>query len=128
MNPSRLPTLPFPRDLPPDTPLRADRGVLLPLPAEEPLDLEHTFRCGQIFRWRRHGDAWYGPYGPGSLRVRPVSGALEVRALGVDLDAQAAWRFLGLDVSLAAVCRRLEQDRPVRAAIDAVPGLRILRQ
>ncbi|MGV3722239.1 MAG: DNA glycosylase, partial [Actinomycetota bacterium] len=50
----------------------SDRPVLLPLPPGELFDCCHTFRCGQTFRWRRHADSWYGPFGATSLCVRPV--------------------------------------------------------
>src|SRR5688500_12840650 len=134
MKHARLPLLRFPesrtagefsspRDL-----LDPLRPLLLPLPPEEPLDLHHTFRCGQVFRWSSHGDTWYGPYGSGSLAVRRVPEGVEIRALGARVTAAEAWRFLGLDVPLGEVYRRLAGDGPVRRAMDAVPGMRILRQ
>ena len=108
--------------------LRADQPQLLPVPAEEPFDLHHTFRCGQAFRWQQHGDTWYGPYGGGSLAVRQVGGGVEVRALGAAVTVGEVAGFLGLSTSLREVYRRLEEDRWVAAAIAATPGLRILRQ
>jgi N-glycosylase/DNA lyase len=126
MKHSRLPRLPPPGD--PLRPLSPGRPVFLPLPEGEPLDLNHTFRCGQVFRWRPHGETWYGPYGSGSLAVRRREGGIDVRALGAAVTAEEAWRFLGLDLPLAVVCRRLDADRWVTAAIAALPGLRIVRQ
>lgn len=127
----RLRKLPFPEldeGNGPETPLRAEIPLRLPLLPEEPFDAASTFRCGQIFRWHPHGDTWYGPYRTGSLAVRPLAGALEVRALDVEITAGEAWRFLGLDTSLAEVHRALSFDRWVRTAIEQYPGLRILRQ
>lgn len=98
------------------------------MPPDEPLDLFHTFRCGQIFRWRQHGETWYGPFGRGALSVLRVPEGVEVRALGCEVTAEEAAAFLGLGVSLREVYRRLSGDPWVRAAMDAVPGLRILRQ
>ncbi|HEU4751672.1 MAG TPA: DNA glycosylase, partial [Armatimonadota bacterium] len=100
----------------------------LALPAGEPLDLHHTFRCGQIFRWTQHGDTWYGPYGGGSVAVQPAEGGLTVRALGIEVQPAGLTRFLGLDASLREVYRVLERDRWTRAAVRAVPGMRLLRQ
>ena len=108
--------------------LSPDRPLLLPLPPGEPFDAKHTFRCGQIFRWRLHGDTWYGPHGRGALAVRPVPEGLEVRAMGAGIDATEAWRFLGLDRSLLEVRERLAGDRHLSAAFAAVEGLRIVRQ
>src|SRR5436190_16391069 len=91
--------------------LAPDRPLLLPLPPEEPLELERTFRCGQVFRWREVEGSWYGPYGAGALAFRRVPGGVEARALGVSVGADEARRFLGLDVSLAEVEERLAKDR-----------------
>lgn len=102
--------------------------VFLPLPNEEPFDLQHTFRCGQNFRWHLHGDTWYGPYGQGSLSVRSVAGGLEVRALGLSPTVEEVRGFLGLHLPLLEVYRSLRGDRWVSAAIAAVPGMRVLRQ
>src|SRR5687768_11659605 len=102
---ARLEGNPFPTALHPGTLLQPDDAVELPLPWAEPLDLEATFRCGQVFRWRLHADTWYGPYRGGSLAVRHRLGSVEVRALGVEATAGEAWRFLGLDVPLNEVYR-----------------------
>jgi N-glycosylase/DNA lyase len=112
----------------PNSVLNPVQSLLLPLPPDEPLNLEHTFRCGQIFRWHLYGDTWYGPYGQGSLAVRPAPGGVEVRARGARVTAAEAQRFLGLDTSLHDVYRRLEPDAWVRKAMEALRGLRILRQ
>jgi N-glycosylase/DNA lyase len=109
----------------PPTPIQR---LILPLPSGELLDLHHTFRCGQIFRWRRQGEAWYGPYGPGTLSVRRLPEEIEVRALGVEVSVGEAVRFLGLDLSLADAYVELSRDPWLDAAVHAVPGLRILRQ
>lgn len=123
-----VPRLPFVASVDPQHRLHPARPLLLPLPPEEPFDLHHTFRCGQIFRWHANGEWWYGPWGPGSLAVRRVPSGVEVRALGLAATAEEAWRFLGLDVSLREVYARLGRDPWVAEAIRQVPGLRILRQ
>jgi N-glycosylase/DNA lyase len=102
--------------------------LFLALPEDEPFDLHHTFRCGQSFRWRLHGDTWYGPYGAGSLAVRQVPGGIEVRVAGLELPESEVAAFLGMHVQLGEVYHRLRGDRWVHAAIQAVPGMRLLRQ
>jgi N-glycosylase/DNA lyase len=102
--------------------------VLFPLEPEEPLSLEHTLGCGQVFRWRLRGEYWYGPYREGSLAVRRVVGGVEVRALDVAVTCAEAWAALGLHVSLAEIERLLAWDGPVREAFRVVRGLRVMRQ
>jgi N-glycosylase/DNA lyase len=109
-------------------PVRGGRAVLLPLPPGEPLDLEATLRCGQAFRWRRHGDTWYGPLGQVSLALRQVPGGIQARCLGGELAPAQIAAFLSLDVHLASVQEQLGTDPRLRAAIGSAPGLRLLRQ
>lgn len=120
--------LPTPADPAALTAVPPDRPVLLPLPPGEVFDCFHTFRCGQIFRWRQHADSWYGPYGATSLCVRPVPAGLEVRARGAPVSVREVREFLALDVSLQSLGERLADDRWVSTALKALPGLRILRQ
>lgn len=102
--------------------------MLFALSDDEPCDLYHTFRCGQSFRWRLHGDTWYGPYGSGSLAIQKKPDGLEVRATGFEPTQAEVAAFLGLHVGLGDVYHRLRADRWVSAAIQAVPGMRVLRQ
>lgn len=125
---SKLESNAFPAHVDPEARLQPEVPVSLPLPWAESLHLEHTFRCGQIFRWHQHGEIWYGPYHGGSLAVRHLLSAVEVRALGVEATAREAWEFLGLDVSLGEVYRCLGDDPWVLRAIEAAAGLRVLRQ
>jgi len=130
MKHARLTLVPAATPAAPLVPIRLmeRRPLFLALPEDEPLDLHHTFRCGQTFRWRLHGDTWYGPYGSGSLAVRRVPGGIEVRAAGLEPPLSEVAAFLGLHVRLGEVYHRLRGDRWVQAAIHAVPGMRLLRQ
>jgi N-glycosylase/DNA lyase len=126
-------------DLAAETPLR------LTLDPPQPLDLPIGFSCGQIFRWRQEGRGWWcGTLGLTALAVRqeaywPGDGSptpdtrhptppVDVRQAGRPLGADAITRFLALDVDLPRIYRRIGTDRHLRAAIAALPGLRILRQ
>jgi N-glycosylase/DNA lyase len=104
-------------------------AVLLPLPAGEALDLEATLRCGQAFRWRRAGEWWYGPHAGGSLALRLVDGAVEVRTAGCTRGPEELRRFLDLDRPLTALAGQLGAGDPSLArAATACRGLRLLRQ
>jgi len=108
--------------------LTAASETLLTLPKGEVFDCFHTFRCGQIFRWQQQGDAWYGPFGATSLCVRAVPEGLAVRAQGAPVSVQEVREFLALDAPLQSLHQCLSGDRWVSAALQALPGLRILRQ
>src|SRR5713226_1303003 len=100
----------------------------LPLDPSQPLDLEITFTCGQIFRWRQEGEWWCGTLGVTALALRHTEGVLEVRQAGAPLGVGEIARFLALDEDLPRIYRRIGTDRAMRAAVAAAPGLRILRQ
>ena len=103
----------------------------LPVPAAE-LDLEHTLNCGQAFRWRRGRDrAWTGVIGDRVYRLGRADGAsICYRAWPAGDGAGAALAsYLRLEVDLPALQAELRRrDRPVGAAIETFPGLRVLRQ
>ncbi len=87
-------------------------------------DLRHTLECGQFFRWTRHGDAFHVQRGRRLFRVRQT---------GVTLDVQGADRwfirdFFSLDHDLAGIEHSLRRDPRLRPALDAYPGLRLIRQ
>lgn len=105
-----------------------DRALRLPLDPSQLLDLEITFTCGQIFRWRREGEWRCGTLGGTALALRQSEGGLEARQAGMPLGLAEIARFLALDDDLPRIYRRIGTDRAMRAAIAALPGLRILRQ
>jgi N-glycosylase/DNA lyase len=103
----------------------------LSVPAAE-LDLEHTLDCGQTFRWRR--DAAGGWRGVVDRRVYRLT-RLDPDTVGFeawpggDEAGQALAAYLRLDVDLPALQADLRgRDARLGAAIDAFPGLRVLRQ
>src|SRR5260370_31225378 len=77
-----------------------DGGLRLLLDPSQLLDLDITFTCGQIFRWRREGEWWCGTLGGTALGLRQIDGALEVRQAGAPLATAEIARFLALDDDL----------------------------
>ncbi|PYL00256.1 MAG: hypothetical protein DME19_05715 [Verrucomicrobia bacterium] len=115
-------------------------------------DLGATLNSGQTFRWQRREDGWEGVIGsrwvrlrmeadrPGSRRERisfqTSAAAARGRNAGVIVAETAQplndWRWLadylqvGLD--LGGVLATFPDDGPMRAAVAACRGLRLLRQ
>jgi N-glycosylase/DNA lyase len=98
---------------------------------EAALDLAHTLDCGQAFRWRRAGDAWIGVVDRRVFRLRRLDvERVEYRGApaGGDPAGELA-AYLRLDVDLAGLQAELAAlDARVGEAIEAFPGLRVLRQ
>jgi N-glycosylase/DNA lyase len=100
----------------------------LDVPCDVPLDLGHSFRCGQIFRWRENGGAWVGTLGDAALAITRERDALRVVGSGAPPTPGELQAFLGLDHDLAHVRERIATDTVMARAIAALPGLRLLRQ
>jgi N-glycosylase/DNA lyase len=96
-------------------------AAVLDLP---PFDLRHTLESGQYFRWGKRGDVY---------RLQQGGRVFTLRQEGRRLHAEGADEgflrdFLGLDHDLPAMRRALGADRSLKPALDAFPGLRILKQ
>ncbi|RPH43853.1 MAG: hypothetical protein EHM91_08540, partial [Planctomycetota bacterium] len=85
--------------------------------------LKHSLESGQFFRFTRKDGAYTILRGRRFFRVRQNGELLEYD--GTDL-----WflkEFLSLDLDYAAIEKALRRDRRLWEALDAYPGLRILR-
>ncbi len=89
-----------------------------------PFDLDVTLCCGQVFRWSKLGDWWFGVVGDKAFRIRQVENALEFA--GVDEDFVA--RYFGLDEDLQGICESAAKDAYAKAAFRRFWGLRLVRQ
>ena len=91
-------------------------------------DLAATVTCGQAFRWQSHDRA-----GPG---VSELTGSASTRTTGSSPPRPphpvADWHWLAhylqSDVDWSEVVRTFPDDEPMRAAVAACRGLRLLRQ
>ncbi len=91
-------------------------------------DLASTLDSGQAFRWRRDGDAWCGVLGKHFLRLTQTANGIHAQSTAPVDDWQFLREFLQSDVDLAAILKTFPDDAPMRAAVAACPGLRLLRQ
>jgi N-glycosylase/DNA lyase len=97
------------------------------IPARD-YDLDATLASGQVFRWRHHAGAWEGVVGGRWVRLRAAAGAIAAEVAEPVADWRWLEHFLQTDVALEPVLARFPQDPPLRAAVAACRGLRLLRQ
>ena len=86
--------------------------------------LKHCLESGQFFRWTEKGGAY--TFVRGHRLIRAVQDGNTVHYDGSD-----AWflkEFLALDQDYGPIEQALRRDRRLWEALDAYPGLRILRQ
>jgi len=93
-----------------------------------PFDLEHTLRCGQLFRWEKRGDWWYGVVGETVVKIRQVKDRLVFQTFPEKVDADFVENYFRLDDDLPFILSRIGKDEHVRRAIRCFRGLRISRQ
>jgi N-glycosylase/DNA lyase len=86
--------------------------------------LKHCLESGQFFRWTEKGGLYTMVRGQRLIRARQDGEALHY-------DGADAWflkEFLALDRDYRPIEQALRRDRRLWEALDAYPGLRILRQ
>ncbi len=96
--------------------------------ANTPFSLEHTLSCGQVFRWEKIGEWWYGVVGEKAVKVRQIGGRLLFQGFPEKVDAQFIENYFRLDDNLPLILSRINKDRHIDRAIQVFYGLRIIRQ
>ena len=103
------------------TPPAGERLARLAAPE---FDLDATLGCGQVFHWRQAGAGYAGAIGAVAVYVERRGDDLFVNEGCQEL----ARRYFALDHPLAEIYDSFPDDAPMRAALDACRGLRIIRQ
>jgi len=95
----------------------------------ECFNLDLTLGCGQAFRWQKTGvGAWHGVAFGLALDISQSGEGLLLKNTA-EAQYESVWkRYFGLDTDYAALCARLGRDGGLRQAVEASPGIRILRQ
>lgn len=90
--------------------------------------LDETLDSGQAFRWRRGAAGWEGVVAGRWVRLSLHDGWLSAEAAAPQTDWRWLVDYLQIEDDLAAVLAAFPDDAPLRAAVDAARGLRLLRQ
>jgi N-glycosylase/DNA lyase len=96
------------------------------LKLDVPFDLNLSLCCGQIFRFKKQGDWWYGISGDKIFKIRQTSNNNYLEFEGVDVDFVTA--FFGLKDDLAVIEQSINKDAYISAALKQFKGLRLIRQ
>jgi N-glycosylase/DNA lyase len=91
-------------------------------------DLTATLDSGQTFRWQPCDDSWTGVIGRCRVRLTPMRDGIRAETAGPVADWQWLRDYLQTEVDLAGVLKTFPDDAPMRAAVAACRGLRVLRQ
>jgi N-glycosylase/DNA lyase len=87
-------------------------------------DLDFSLCCGQVFRWKKKGDWWFGVVGDRVLKIRQCGCELEFEGA----DEAFVRHYFSLEVDLAEINRCIAKDKHIKAALEQFAGLRLVRQ
>jgi len=91
-------------------------------------DLAATLDSGQAFRWQRCNDSWVGVIGRHWVRLTQGRNGICARTAGPVADWQWLRDYLQTETDLAAALKTFPDEAPMRDAVAACRGLRVLRQ
>jgi len=103
-------------------------AMKIQLDSSTPFNLEHTLKCGQVFRWEKIGNWWYGVVDGKVLKLRQVDDKLLFHAFPEKVNPKFVEDYFRLKDDLPHVLSRINKDEHIGEAIKAFDGLRILRQ
>ena len=89
-----------------------------------PFDLENTLCCGQVFRWQKKGDWWYGVVKDKVFKVRKLCTEFEIESA----DEKFVRNYFGLNDDLMRIRREIDKDKQINEALKQFWGLRIIKQ
>ncbi|MGB7769068.1 MAG: DNA glycosylase [Verrucomicrobiia bacterium] len=91
-------------------------------------DLSATLNSGQVFRWRESNGGWTGVVGEQWVRLTQRREGIHAETAVPVKNWDWLREFLQTEIDLAAVLKTFPDDAPMRAAVAACRGLRVLRQ
>lgn len=99
--------------------------ILLPV---RNYDLAATLDSGQVFRWQQVENSWQGVIGNHSVRLTQTENGIHAATAATVESWDWLREFLQTEIDFAAVLKTFPDDEPLRRAVVACRGLRLLRQ
>jgi N-glycosylase/DNA lyase len=87
-------------------------------------DLDFSLCCGQVFRWKKIGEWWYGVVGENVFKIRQCGVELEFE----NVSDEFVRCYFGLNDNLKQISCYIGRDDYIRKALRRFEGLRIVRQ
>ena len=91
-------------------------------------DLAATLDSGQVFRWRLVENSWHGVIGNNFIRLMQTEKGIYATTTAPVENWDFLRQFLQTETDLSAVLKTFPDDEPMRHAVAACRGLRLLRQ
>ena len=98
------------------------------VPLDVPFSLEFTLESGQVFRWEKRGEWWYGIVAGSALKMKQEGDVLRCSSSSEAVDGEFVSDYFRLDDDLNHVLARISRDRTLARAVQKYYGLRLVRQ
>jgi len=95
---------------------------------DSPFSLDYTLESGQVFRWERKGEWWYGVVSGGALKLRSEPGSIRCVSSSDVLGSAFVRRYFRLDEPFEDVLGSIAKDDVMKAAVQRFYGLRLIQQ
>ena len=89
-----------------------------------PFYLDVTLCCGQVFRWNKVDNWWYGVADDKAFKVRQLGNLVEFE----NVDWPFVENYFSLDVDLQKIGAKINKDPHIGKALKEYFGLRLIRQ
>ncbi|WP_455281290.1 DNA-3-methyladenine glycosylase family protein [[Eubacterium] cellulosolvens] len=91
------------------------------------LDLDLTFSCGQVFRWRKLDNSWIGMIDDVLLKLRVEDNYLNVQS-SEPIHNSRVKEFFRFDDRFDIIMKQLNRNKEFKEISSSIKGLRLLRQ
>ena len=93
-----------------------------------PFNLDYTLSCGQVFRWEKIDNQWFGIVQENVIKIRHDDDKLVFQTFPEKMGVHFIKRYFGLDTDLPHILFLINKDEHVKKAIQNLYGLRLIRQ
>jgi len=91
------------------------------------LDLDLTFSCGQVFRWRKLENSWIGMIDYVLLKLRLENNFLNILS-SKPIHKSKVKEFFRFDDRFDIIMKELNRNKEFKKIFSSIKGLRLLRQ
>lgn len=95
---------------------------------ESPFSLDYTLESGQVFRWERRAEWWYGVVSGGVVKIRSEQDALRCVSSSDLLGSSFLRHYFRFDEPYEDAMASIAKDEVMKQAIQKFYGLRLIEQ
>ena len=92
-----------------------------------PFNIDFTLRCGQVFRWRKESNTWYGVINDTLIKMTQRQNIVTYSQFP-DTKPTLIHHYFRFDDNLPTITKSLNKDAVIQKALLQLEGLRLVRQ